>query len=364
VSLDHLRLLCVADPTWDTVLDRGLCDFYHRRTYHALTEAEVGVEAHLAVFGNDERYIAWPYLRRPIAGSTSYDATSVYGYTGPISVGLEQTNPTAAAAFANEAWSALRAAWADQQIVSLFTRFHPLLDNSRLADGFEGAAVGPSPALLTLGRTVSMDLRITSEERFAAYDKETRYEIRRARRMGLEVHVDTTFAHLDDLADLYTQTMLRNDAEERYFFSRHYLPQLIKALEARAHLTVATFEGEIVGALLFVVDGPFAQAHITGVAERHLKLSPLKALLDTSADTAKALGAHWFHLGGGRQGIEDMLFKFKRRIARVEHKFVVGRWVLDEPRYCELAGINLAAAATQQPRFFPAYRAPKVMLSP
>ena len=351
-------LLGSADPEWDEVLDRSVCDFYHRRSYHALAEAEGEGEAHLAVFGNGVCCLAWPYLRRRIEDSGWYDATCVYGYTGPVLAGFDDAKGIDRASFLADAWRALNGVWAEQQIVSVFTRFHPLLENAQFAQGFEGAAAGPAPALSTLGRTASMDLRLTQDARLAGYDKETRYEIRRARRMGLEVHVDSDFARLDDLIALYNETMLRNGAEERYFFSRRYFEQLVQGLGKRARLLVATFRDGIAGLLLVVVDGPFAQAHITGIAEQHLKLSPLKALLDAAADTAKALGATWLHLGAGRGGAEDELFEFKRRIARLEHRFIIGRWVVNQARYCELAGIDSTSPDAREPKFFPAYRAP------
>ena len=44
----------------------------------------------------------------------------------------------------------------------------------------------PIPAVVSPGRTVSVDLSGSPDERMASYEKETRYEIRRAYRRGLE----------------------------------------------------------------------------------------------------------------------------------------------------------------------------------
>jgi len=245
----------------------------------------------------------------------------------------------------------LQGTWTDQGTISAFTVFHPLLENARLANGFEGGSSGPVPAIARLGRTASIDLTPSRDARLAAYEKETRYQIGRARRHGFDTMLDTRQEHLDDLADLYAATMTRNAASQQYFFSRDYFTALIEALHGRGHLMLTTFDSKVVGALLFVVDGPFAAAHLTGVSEEHLRLSPLNLMLDATADAAKALGARWLHLGAGRGGFEDSLYAFKRRIGTVERDFSVGRWVIDDDAYRALAGTSSSEG------FFPAYRA-------
>lgn len=356
---ETLRVVTAGDPAWDRVIDQCAHDFYHRAAYHRLAQESGEGRAVLAVVADGERLLAWPYLERAIEETGSFDATSVYGYSGPVASrsvasSLAQRVDTASAKFLDAAWQVLGEHWSDARVVSVFTRFHPLLDNVQLAAGFAGHGLGPTPALHTLGRSVSMDLGVTDDERMAGYDKETRYEIRRAARLGLEVHVDKTFEHLGDLVQLYHQTMVRNGADERYLFSRHYFEQLVDGLGADAQLFVAKADGEVAGGLLCLRHGMFAHAHLTGIADRHIKLSPLKALLHHAAGEARRLGAQWLHLGAGRGGAEDSLFDFKRRIAPVEHEFVIGRWVVDGPAYDRLTPADAEGSS-----FFPAYRAPR-----
>jgi len=359
VTTDSVTLLTAEDPEWETLVDRAGGDFYHRRGYHGLAHSRGDGRAFLVAYGNEQRLLAWPYLLRQVPDSPSFDVTSVYGYAGPLTYGLEDLNPGDTDAFLGSAWSAVRSTWAEQGAIAAFTVFHPLLENARLARRFEAGSSGPLPAIARLGRTASIDLGPSRDERLAAYEKETRYQIGRARRHGFNTALDTGLEHLDDLAYLYTATMRRNGASNQYFFTREYFTSLVEALGDRCHLMLTTFDSQVVGALLFVVDGPFAAAHLTGVSEEHLRLSPLNLMLDATADAAKALGARWLHLGAGRGGFEDSLFAFKRRIGTVERDFSVGRWVIDDDAYRALAGKGSSSPSAQHGDFFPAYRAPR-----
>lgn len=346
---ETFELVSTSDPGWDERLQGVDHDFYHRRGYHALAEWNGEGEAFLAIYRQAGVLLAWPYLRRPIPGTDLFDVGCVYGYPGPVGAGLDATTGSAA-------WRLLTDVWRAQGIISVFTSFNPLLGNARLADGWTADPSGPEP-VIAVGRSVAIDLARTRDERLTAYEKETRYEIGRARRAGLTTHVDSVGTHLDDLARLYERTMQRNEADERYRFSRDYFEHLWAALDGRGHLLVAHLDDDdVVGVLLFVVDGELGHAHLTGVSDEHLRLSPLNAMLDATADAARDLGARVLHLGAGRGGREDSLYRFKRRIGDVERAFEIGRWVLDGRRYAELsraAGVGPAAAAA----FFPAYRA-------
>lgn len=348
-----VRVLGTDDLSWDAVVDVGPSDFYHRRAYHALAEESGEGEARLVVVETDGASLAWPYLRRAVPDSSWFDAGCVYGYPGPLLTGVEGRPPFELEALRQQMWRLLLDHWAREEVVTVFTTFDPLIANVDAVRGLS-ADDGPEP-IVTLGRSVSIDLRPTALERRAAYEKETRYEIGRAHRAGLRTRVDRTGDHVGDLARLYDATMRRNAASDRYLYSRDYLERLLAALDGRGRLLVATMEpdGDVVGVLLFVVDGDHAHAHLTGVSQEHLRLAPLNAMLDAAADAARDEGALLLHLGAGRGGTEDSLYRFKRRIGSVEHAFDIGRWVIDAGRYRTLVD---TAGVVDDVSFFPAYR--------
>lgn len=341
------------DAAWDAWLARAPHDFYHRAAYHAFAERMGEGRAQLLIYGTAERFLAWPYLLNAIADSEQMDANSVYGYSGPFGVGLEDSD------FRVHAWRAMLAVWAEQRLVTLFTRFNPILGNHAYCDGMHGASATHGDELLCLGRSVSIDLSLSRDERRSAYPKILRQEIQTAERAGLVTEYDERWAHYSTLAELYRTTMLKNSANECYLFSPQYFEGLRAALVDDGHLVVAHQNGEVAAALLFTVRGHIAQAHLTGANPQFHALSPLKCLLEGLAEIARGLGARLLHLGAGRGGKEDSLYKFKSRFSSLQHDFVVGRWVLDEQAYRTLVEAR-KIAPEDKARFFPAYRTPRL----
>lgn len=336
-------------PEWDRWLHQAPHDFYHLAAYHSLAQSVGDGRAYLFVHGTCERFLAWPYLVRDLDEEYA-DATSVYGYSGPTGRGLEDD------VFRTSAWAALRAVWSDQRLVTVFTRFHPLLENNRFCCDFHGATVPPGGEILQFGRSVSIDLSLSTEGRRAQYPQPLRQDIKRAERLGLTVEIDQDWACLPEFAEFYKATMRRNNANDDYLFSNEYFDRLRVSLDGITHLAVARYQGEAAAALLFTVYGEFAAAHLTGVNDAFARHSPLKALIDRTCEFAQGFGAQRFHLGAGRGGIEDSLYEFKARFSPLRHFFLGGRWILDEATNARMAQ-ERSIAPHAQAFFFPAYRA-------
>lgn len=344
---DIVRVLSASDPEWDRWLADAPHDFYHLASYHRFSERVGEGKAEMVVYGTPERFIAWPYLICDI-DETHQDSNSVYGYTGPTGRGLDDDT------FRDKAWQALLDVWRDRNLVTLFTRFHPLLENDRYCDGFSGSIPTPGGEILHLGRSVSIDLTDDRVTRRSKYRQALRQQIKRAEANGLTVELDTDWQHFQRFIDLYTATMGRNAASDRYLFSNEYFSDLKKALNGHAHLAVAKYEGEVVGTMLFTVCDGIAEAHLAGTDSAHVKLSPLKGLVDGVSDMAGQMGAKRFHIGAGRGGNEDSLYDFKSRFSTSRHNFRVGRWVLDSAAYADL---SQQKQSMPNAVFFPAYRA-------
>ncbi len=343
---DLLHIMRPQDPQWDRWLDLAPHDFYHLSDYHAFAQSVGEGEAEMLVYGSAERFLAWPYLRRDIDSCHS-DLTSAYGYTGPVGVGLEDE------AFRMAAWAAFRQVWEERQLVTLFTRFHPLLENSAFCRGFEGVAPVPGGEILHMGRSVSINLADDRATRRAYYRRTLRQQIRRAEFHGVTVSLDRDWRHCDRFVEVYRSTMQRNKAAARYHFGRDYVDRLRQALDGRLHLAVAELEGEVIAAMLFSVYNGIAQAHFGGADAQYSRLSPLKAVIDGIADFARDLGAVQFHIGAGRGGAEDSLYQFKSLFSKARHSFTLGRWILDAEAN---AALSSRSGAEEGTLFFPAYR--------
>jgi hypothetical protein len=234
----------------------------------------------------------------------------------------------------------MRAVWAEQQQIALFTRFHPILKNYRYCKNLHGSGCPPGGELFRPGRSVSVSLLTEPDDRRCSYRKSLRQNIKSAERAGLIVELDNDWAHYETFARLYRLTMEKNQASDRYLFSDEYFSLLRDALGDSGHLAVASVEGEAAAIMLFTVCGDIAQAHLTGINPEFKALSPLKCLIDGTAGFAKTFGAKLLHLGAGRGGFEDSLFTFKSQFSPVRHDFVLGRWIFDSEKYDSLTTMH------------------------
>ena len=87
-----MRILGTGDtPEWMSVLHRSRQhDFHHLPQYHRVAESLGEGTAAFFVYSEDDHLIGLPLLLRPadpLGDSPWYDATSVYGYAGPVTSG-------------------------------------------------------------------------------------------------------------------------------------------------------------------------------------------------------------------------------------------------------------------------------------
>jgi hypothetical protein len=344
---------------WQEILNQADgFDFYHLPEYHLMAEERGEGTGVLLVFREASRMAAWPLLLRPleavagleIDGRGFWDATSVYGYPGPICSPGVRTDPK----FINRLGSMLQAAAQDLNLVSMFSRLHPVLENVDLGRG--------AGACVRLGETVSVDLSASPEIQISCYRKSHRYEINRARRQGLRAYRDQNWTNCDEFADLYTATMKRVDADGRYFFDGRYFSRLREVLGERLQLFVAEQAGTVCAAAFFVHTGDIIQYHLSASNPDYAKLAPSKLVLDAARLWGNTTSARFLHLGGGVGSSKDSLFLFKAGFSPLRHRFFVWKWVVLPEVYSRLVDARHAwltenGQGLPTTDFFPLYRA-------
>ena len=331
-------------------------DFYHLPGYHELHEKQGEGAGRLLVYEEEDKLIALPLLIREIgsvpgldAFADYHDATSVYGYPGPIANEQGRADAAFLARFARQLQDYARAhGW-----ISVFSRLHPLLANHRMLIDL-GEIIG-------LSDTIAIDLTIPPDEQTARYRKSHRYEIRRARREGMEVIIDTDWDFYPAFVEMYLGTMKRVQAAAHYFFDQFYFDELRRALGDRMRLFVARMNGQICAASLFVMTAGIIQYHLSASNEHCLKWAPSKFIIDEARRWGVENGARWLHLGGGVGSSEDALFRFKAGFSPERHRFYIWKWIVNPELYEQMARQRqywLTARDIQVPQsnYFPAYR--------
>lgn len=335
------RLLDVDAPEWETVLREARHDFYHLPGYAAMTAVQEGGRPGALHVTDGSRTLLLPLLIRRIPGG-GLDATSPYGYPGPIGSGIDDP------AFMDQALASGLQVLRGAGVVSLFVRLHPLL-NPMPPDG-----IGET---VPHGDTVSVDLTLPPAAQWAQTRPNHRRDILRATRLGYTARMDEDWTHFETFKRLYRGTMERRSALPFYFFSDSYFDGMREAVGSRLHLCVVENAGTVAAAGLFVETDGIVQYHLSGTDSAASGVQPTKLMIHFVRTWARERGNVVLHLGGGVGGSADSLLQFKAGFSTLRHTFTTLRVVVDEQEYGRLVA---ARHPHLDPRtrsgFFPAYR--------
>ncbi|NQT14847.1 MAG: GNAT family N-acetyltransferase [Planctomycetes bacterium] len=345
--------------TWNRVLERcGRFDSYHLLGYHLVAREHGEGEPYLFVFEDQGRCAALPLLLNPVAqvdglsDSPDFDATSVYGYPGPIS--SVDPSDRGADEFRLQFQVAFLKAMDELHVVAFFARENPIINSSWLF----APIVDPT----ALGPTVAVDLTQPEEEQFRDYRRDHRRDVRQARRKGMVVREDPNFDRIEVFLDLYVETMDRTQAAAHYYFPLEYFLNLKRHLGDSVKLYFSELGGDVISAAMFLFSADVIQYHLSGTATSRLKCrGGVKLILDHVRRWGTQNGFRWFHLGGGTGAQQDSLFQFKAGFSNRLFQYRTFRCVFRPTTYRELVrrrqnriGPNGLEGPTGD--YFPAYR--------
>lgn len=333
-------------------------DFYHLPQYHQIAEELGEGEARLLVYQGGDYTIALPLLLRSldalpesaVIGAGWTDATSVYGYPGPI-CSAASIPPDVIANFQ----AALLERMRERRVVTLFSRLNPFLAQDRFLHGL---------GEFQTTQTVSIDLTLPIAAQRTKYRRSFKESINKLRRTGLTVARDIEKKYLDDFVRIYHETMHRVDAADRYFFPASYFTELRDKLGSRLELFMCFHEGKPVCGGLVVVCHGIMQYHLGGTLNEAMHVAPMKLVVDEARLWATAQGLRILHLGGGTTpDPDDSLLYFKRGFSDRYHDFATWRWVIAPQEHALLCKENQRRRSHFGSRpapshYFPSYRCP------
>ncbi len=331
---------------WDAIANTNTgCDIYHTYDYHAITKNGGETPILLHYKKNDTR-ISIPLLLRNIEGSPYKDATSVYGYAGPLIENMK--NNFSNADFAND----LDMFFNDHQIVSIFSRLNPFVAKQEKVLCGLGEISSP-------GRIVYIDLTENIEKQKANYNRRFQTYINKSRRL-CNIRKANTDNDIHCFIEMYHENMARVNAKSHYFFDSSYFFKLIKSSDFESELLLAEYEGKIVSGALFLKKNHIIQYHLSGTRKEYLFLNPIKLLIDEMRIIGTNENYGQLNLGGGVSNIEDSLFEFKSGFSKNLKEFKLWKYIVNHNIYNELTQKNYERMAktpeTPSPIFFPLYR--------
>jgi len=334
---------------WDIFLKSvNNYDFYHTYDYHQISKSESD-DAVIIKYTNNDIIIGLPLIIRKIVGTDYYDATSVYGYSGPIGSKTPRDFDTsnyerALLDFCNK-----------ENIISIFVRLNPYIkfQNILFSNLGESSYFGD---LSYLGKIVNIKVSIPIEDQRRKYQRRLKTHINKANRL-LSLKVAETKEDFQEFKVLYYENMKRIKAKKHYFFSDDYFEIIntSKDFETEILLAIDNESKKVIAGCLFVKTNTMVQYHLSGSDEKFLHLNGTKFLIDQMRLKASKAGYKNFNLGGGLGANEkDSLFRFKSAFSDEYHPFFVWKLIVNKEKYDDLCYKN--KISDKNSTFFPLYR--------
>ena len=332
---------------WNAVLRSVTThDVYHTYEYHEITKRK-GEQPILVVYEHQNTLIALPLILKAIRDTEYNDATSAYGYCGPITRGI--TSKFNGIQFGKELSDFLNT----QRVTSVFSRLNPFIPHQE-------EILAHSGRVSTMGKLVNIDLTKDLDCQKRGMNSRLKTYINASRKKYI-IRKANDQQEIKEFVSIYYENMLRVNANDNYFFPGSYFSKLwhSKDFNAKFLLAFNRCNGEMAGGAIFTMVNNIVQYHLSGAKKEYLKLNPIKVLIDDMRIQATKEGFSYFNLGGGVGNQNDSLFRFKSGFSKDFRTFKVWKYIVDHKTYdqlVEMKQLNCGYDKKTCQRYFPCYR--------
>lgn len=275
------------------------------------------------------------HFRGKIDRGQYYDFATPYGYGGWL---IEGDHTEAL-------FEAYTQRLKEQEIVSEFVRFHPMISNHEKCEKFY--------EVIRSGEVVHLDLS-SPDAIWSNITSKNRNVIRKAIKNGIRIYNGRYPEIYRQFRDIYNKTMDKDNAEEYYYFGDSFYQSVLEDLPQNAQVFFAEKEDTVIAASIMLSTNGRMNYHLSGSLQEYSSLAPTNLLLYKAALWGSANGYKTLYLGGGVGSKEDSLFRFKRAFYRGElNCFYIGKKIFDQKKYDELVSVREPTTST----YFPKYRA-------
>lgn len=321
-------------------------DLYLDKNYGKLYEKVEHGTQEIFEYEDENGKISNQFIKRVIDTQIDniqyFDIVTPYGYGGPIIESItgnkEELLDNYEKAFSKYA--------KENNIVSEFVRFHPILENALDFKNIYNA--------IYMRKTLGTNIEKYEDPVQAEFSKSCRKTIRQVLKSGVSYKIIEKPDNLDDFKRVYYLNMERKNAEEYYFFDDEYFNSILKYFKNDIILVEAIYREKVIAAGLYFVYNNIIHVHLSGTDTEYLHLSPAYVLKYATAIWAKEHNYKLIHYGGGLSNSEDdSLYVFKRKFAQnTDFDFYIGKKIWNKDIYKKLCEIKNVI----DDGFFPAYR--------
>lgn len=273
-----------------------------------------------------------------------WDATSTYGYGGPL---MDKSLTDAEVDIIMEA---IRAALFAKGCVSLFMRLHPIINKEWIP------TVGKA---LTHGLTLMSDLSKSAEEHWGETQNRHRRGIKKAVKMNVVTKIEQlTRENAMVFSSIYKETMAQVNASQYYFFDDDYFFNLLENLQDRIVLITAYQEDKAIASSIYTIckESGIMQFHLGGTLNAYTNLQPSKLITHVARDWGRENRYELLHLGGGVGAALDSLYEYKKGFSSQELLFKTYRLIVNPVKYAALVADSWFSESDLSSDFFPLYR--------
>ena len=295
-------------------------DIYYDKEYLSLYLKK---DEEIAEFSYKEDNYSFYHLaiKRPIKSigeikinDNYFDLETAYGYGGYYS-------NTSNIDFLNRALNKFDIYCKDNNIIAEFSRIHPF--NKTPCD------IKAYYDFFVLDRkTISVNTSLSTEKRWETYPSKLRTIIRKCKK-------ELTFrktTNLDAFIGLYEKTMLKNNADDFYYFDKSYFESLLKL--KNVELYEVLHNDNVISASFVLFGQDIGHYHLSANDYENRKFNANYFILDSIFDIANEKGIKEFHLGGGRTNTEDdTLLRFKSKFSPSTQNFYISGKIHDKDIY-------------------------------
>ena len=276
--------------------------------------------AYLAYTAEGEHWMHALHLTR-VPGTDWHDASSPYGYGGPLSTSDDP-------GFIAQAWAAYAQWMRVHRVVVEYVRFHPMLANERHYGGTVEAN----------REVVCIDLQAHDAVE-AGYAARLRTTLKKAARAPLAYREEPLAPCAAAFGRYYRAAMQAIGADPFYLFDDAYFDQL--AGTGLATLGICTLQDagahDWLAACLLLDGAGLREYHLAATNAQGRPWGASSFALDQAARAAQRRGARGFYLGGGTDRRPDnALLFFKSAFSGRRLAYRTGATVFDAAAYEEL----------------------------
>ena len=276
----------------------------------------------LVKYSNDNSVIGIPLLIRTIENTPYKDATSVYGYCGPLSKGIDSS-------FDNTLFAeSLTHFFTENKIISVFSRLNPYIP-------YQDNILRGLGEIFEIGKVVNIDLNLDKATQRKNYHRRLKNQINKSRKNCSIIKVDNVEG-LKSFIDIYLENMSRVKAKSSYYFNEDYYLKLFESTDFNTEIFLAkdNLSKNIIAGAMFFEKNAIVQYHLSGTKSDFLHLMPTKLIIDEMRIEATDKGHEIFNLGGGLGASgNDSLFRFKSSFSNDYRAFCLWKFVINREAY-------------------------------